>query len=196
LTAASARDPSSACNALAHHVLPVRPQITNGDVTDDGMPLHALLRHDFWWGSKLGLVGAAARRPATCACRVPPRAIHPQPLRGSWCRGQAITSPSSHKSYRPITVLAFRLTRRAWMRLVRQLPWIERAVPQFTDASGGEDSSNHQRATESGAAPAGAPGRRRHACTLTRSRSSPQACLGWRSRELSMRPMPHCMQAL
>lgn len=33
------------------------------------------------------------------------------------CRGQNISSQQSHKSYRPLTVLSFRLTRQAWQLL-------------------------------------------------------------------------------
>lgn len=37
-------------------------------------------------------------------------------------RGQTISSNQSHKSYRPLTVLAFRWTRQAWVLLSRLVP--------------------------------------------------------------------------
>lgn len=52
-----------------------------------------------------------------CASYVCPTQFH--------CRGQDIVSDQSHKSYRPLTVLVFRLTRQAWSALP---PAVTRAV--------------------------------------------------------------------
>jgi hypothetical protein len=40
----------------------------------------------------------------------------------STCRGQNISSPHSHKSYRPLTILCFRTTHLLWSQLVALLP--------------------------------------------------------------------------
>lgn len=45
-------------------------------------------------------------------------------------RGQDITSSQSHKSYRPFTVLAFRLTHRAWGVITAVAPHITQLVPR------------------------------------------------------------------
>lgn len=46
------------------------------------------------------------------------------------CRGQDITSSQSHKSYRPLTILAFRLTHQAWKLLTAAMPGIIQLLPK------------------------------------------------------------------
>jgi hypothetical protein len=45
------------------------------------------------------------------------------------CRGQDITSTQSHKSYRPFTILVFRLTHQAWKLLTAAVPAITQLLP-------------------------------------------------------------------
>lgn len=45
------------------------------------------------------------------------------------CRGQDITSTQSHKSYRPFTILVFRLTHQAWKLLTAAMPGVTQLLP-------------------------------------------------------------------
>lgn len=65
-------------------------------------------------------------RPATQHVLPPP---HPQASGGALClgnarRGQEIRSQQSHKSYRPLAVMAFRLTRQAWAQMQQRAPLV------------------------------------------------------------------------
>ena len=84
-------------------------QIYNGDVTNDGNPLGGLFVHDFWCAAPL-LPPHQAGPLLSCTLS------SPAPL-ALLSRGQRIRSDMSHKSYRPFTVISFRLSRLVWQRL-------------------------------------------------------------------------------
>jgi hypothetical protein len=64
---------------------------------------------------------------------------------GLVCRGQDITSSQSHKSYRPLTVLAFRLTHRTWCLLTAAVPGISQLLAHLPISQLVQDDSRTAR---------------------------------------------------
>jgi hypothetical protein len=69
---------------------------------------------------------------------LPGRLLPPAPLLMSRPRGQAISSKHSHKSYRPLTVLAYRLTRQGWVLLTWVVPPLAALPPPVSPSEAAE----------------------------------------------------------
>jgi hypothetical protein len=114
-------------------VLPL--QVTNGDVTKNN-PAWDLFKHDFWWvaaSPEITLKFAPLLSHLSCCCC---HCMHhlTEQLCVAAHRGQDITSSQSHKSYRPLTVLAFRLTHRFWGLVTAAAPGITKLLPALLAA--------------------------------------------------------------
>jgi hypothetical protein len=115
---------------VQHPLTPRSRQITNGDVTHDDRPLSALFKHDFWW---VGWCGGGAGGRASESCLQ--HRTHSRHATHTERRGQDIASRQSHKSYRPLTILVFRLTRQAWGLLTALAPpGLEQQLPRAPPA--------------------------------------------------------------
>lgn len=66
------------------------------------------------------------------------------------CRGQNIRSSQSHKSYRPLAVLVFRLIRQSWRELARRLPCLLQWAPLPMASPEDEDPDGLRRLQEAG----------------------------------------------